>query len=96
MKKAIGAMVEMKYCDEPDREDGYEVYISIVDYAEDADFDDDNLTDLAGVPDRLIYFCTNDGGEESLKELLNPDNGEDFFITNYELVYDKDDVSKWY
>lgn len=92
MKQPIGAFVTMKYCDSTDPAEHYDVYMSVVDYADDADWESDDLEDLAGVPDRLIYFCTNNGGEESLKQLLDPNNGEDFYITDYSLVFDRSEV----
>ena len=92
MNQPIGAFVTLKYCDCTDPAEAYDVYISVVDYAPDADFRSDDLTDLAGVPDRLIYFCTGNGGEQSLKALLDPENGEDFYITDYSLVFDKAEV----
>lgn len=92
MNQPIGAFATLRYCDSDDPAEQYQVYISVVDYADDVDHNSDDFQDLAGVPDRLIYFCTNDGGEQSLKDLLEPDNGEDFYITEYSLVFDKSEV----
>ena len=55
-------------------------------------WNEEDVKDSAGVFDKDIYFCTNGGGEDSLKELLDPNNGEDFYITGYELVYDRAEV----
>lgn len=89
-KQPIGAWAKMRYCDSPDPNEIRDVYISVSDY----DWDKDDFEyDLAGVHDDRIYFCTNGGGEESLKKLLDPNNGEDFFITEYELVFDKSEVN---
>ena len=80
----IGATCEVKYVGDYDPVSGSVWYVSF------GKWEDDATHDSFGVNDELIaYYC--EGGEEELKSLMKKDNGQDFWVVDYELEYKHDD-----
>lgn len=76
-----GAWVNLEF-DDGARVDGY--YISFGTYRDDDEHEDGVIVDNFGVPDdKIFYYCP--GGEEELKELMEPNKWHDFRVLSYEL-----------
>lgn len=79
MRKLIGATCEVHYHDDNDPDSHSIWFISF------GTIEDDDTHDSFGTLDEDIAFYCN--GEEEVKQLMKRDNGEDFWVEEYELCY---------
>ena len=78
--KPIGATCTVQWEDELNPDNFAINYISF------SEWEDDAERDTHGVDDNTIFFyCPN--GEEELKALMKRDNGEGFWVEDYELEW---------
>jgi len=77
--KPIGATCTVHYHDDNDPDSFAIWYISF------SEWEDDAERDIHGVDDdHIAFYCD---GEEELKALMKRDNGEDFWVEEYELEW---------
>jgi len=83
MKTPIGATCTVHYHDDNDSDSHSIWFISF------GTIEDDAVCDSFGTPDDdIAFYCP--GGEEELKQLMNRNNREDFWVEEYEICYSMD------